>query len=60
MALNEVTDPHNLGAILRTAEVMGVHGVVIPKHRSASLSPGTLRAAAGAADHIPIARVTNL
>lgn len=60
VALNEVTDPHNLGAILRTAEVMGAHGVVLPKHRSASLSPGTLRASAGAADHIPIARVTNL
>lgn len=60
LALNEVTDPHNLGAILRTAEVLGVHGVVLPKHRSASLSPGTLRAAAGAADHIPIAKVMNL
>ena len=60
VALNEVTDPHNLGAIIRTAEVMGAHGVVLPKHRSASLSPGTLRASAGAAAHIPIARVTNL
>lgn len=60
VALNEVTDPHNLGAVLRTAEVMGVHGVVLPKHRSASLSPGTLRASAGAAAHIPIAKVTNL
>lgn len=60
VALNEVTDPHNLGAILRTAEVMGAHGVVLPKHRSASLSPGTIRASAGAAAHIPIARVTNL
>jgi 23S rRNA (guanosine2251-2'-O)-methyltransferase len=60
LALNEVTDPHNLGAILRTAEVMGAHGVVLPKHRSASLSPGTIRASAGAAAHIPIARVTNL
>jgi len=60
VVLNEVTDPHNLGAILRTAEVMGAHGVVLPKHRSASLSPGTIRASAGAAAHIPIARVTNL
>ncbi|MCL2003136.1 MAG: 23S rRNA (guanosine(2251)-2'-O)-methyltransferase RlmB [Oscillospiraceae bacterium] len=52
-----VQDERNLGAVIRTAEVVGAHGVVIPKRRSAGLSAVTARAAAGAAEHIPIVRV---
>lgn len=55
-----VEDPHNLGAIIRTAEVVGAHGVIIPKRRSASLTPAAAKSAAGALEHIPVARVTNL
>jgi len=60
VALDQVQDPHNLGAIIRTAAAAGAHGLVIPERRSASLSPGTLKAAAGAADWFPVARVVNL
>lgn len=58
--LDEVEDPHNLGAILRTADQAGVHGVVITKHRSASLSAAAAKASAGAINYIPVARVSNL
>lgn len=58
--LNGVTDPRNLGAIMRTAEAVGAHGIVIPARRSASLTPAVWKAAAGAAEYLPVARVTNL
>jgi len=60
IALNEVEDPRNLGAVVRTAEVAGVRGVIIPKHRSAGMTEWALRTAQGAAAHLPVARVTNL
>lgn len=58
--LNNIEDPHNLGSILRTADASGVHGVIIPKHRSASVTASVLKTSTGAAYHVPIARVTNL
>lgn len=58
--LDGIEDPHNLGAIIRTAHVVGAHGVIIPKHRAASLTATVSRASAGAIYHIPIARVTNI
>lgn len=58
--LDEVEDPHNLGAIVRTAEAAGAHGVVIPRRRSALLTPAAAKAAAGALEHLPVARVNNL
>jgi len=57
---DELEDPHNLGAILRTAEAAGVHGVVIPKRRSAGLTTAVFKASAGAAEYVPVARVSNL
>lgn len=60
LVLDEIEDPHNLGSILRTAECTGVHGVIIPKRRSASLTATVLKTSAGAAEHVPVARVTNL
>jgi 23S rRNA (guanosine2251-2'-O)-methyltransferase len=58
--LSEVVDPRNLGAIMRTAEAVGVHGIIIPARRSASLTPAVFKAAAGAAEYLPVARVTNM
>ena len=55
-----IEDPHNLGAIIRTAEATGAHGVIIPQRRSASLSPAAAKAACGALEYVPVARVTNL
>ncbi len=55
-----IEDPHNLGAIIRTAECCGAHGVVIPKRRSAGLSPAVYKSSAGAASHLPVVRVANL
>lgn len=57
---DELSDPHNLGAILRTAECAGVHGVVIPKRRSAGLTAVVDKASAGAAEHMLVARVPNI
>lgn len=57
---DELSDPHNLGAILRSAECAGAHGVVIPKRRSVALSAVVAKAAAGALEYMPVARVTNL
>ena len=57
VAVDGVTDPQNLGAILRTAEVAGASGAVLPRHRSALLSPAAVKAAAGAVEHLPIALV---
>jgi 23S rRNA (guanosine2251-2'-O)-methyltransferase len=60
VALDEVTDPQNLGAIVRTAECSGATGVVIPERRSAEVTPAVAKASAGAVEHLPIARVRNL
>ena len=57
---DELNDPHNLGAILRTAECTGAHGVIIPKRRSAGLSYTVGKASAGALEYVPVARVSNL
>ena len=57
---DEIEDPHNLGAIIRTAEATGVHGVIIPERRSASLNATVAKAACGALEYVPVARVTNI
>ena len=57
---DEIADPHNLGAILRTAECAGVHGVIIPKRRAAGLTAVVDKASAGAAEHMLVSRVTNI
>ena len=57
---DEISDPHNLGAILRTAECVGAHGVIIPKRRSAGLTSIVDKTSAGAAEHVAVARVPNL
>ena len=57
---DEIEDPHNLGAIVRTAEACGVHGIIIPKRRSASLNATVAKAASGALEYMPVARVTNI
>lgn len=58
--LDSIEDPHNLGAIIRTAETAGVHGVIIPKRRAASVNSTVNKVSAGAAQHMKIARVNNL
>ena len=60
VVLDQVTDPHNLGAIIRSSECAGAHGVVIPERRAAGLTPACEKAAAGALAHLPVARVKNL
>ena len=57
---DEIEDPHNLGAIIRTAEATGVHGAIIPERRSASLNATVAKAACGALEYVPVARVTNI
>ncbi|MEE1261827.1 23S rRNA (guanosine(2251)-2'-O)-methyltransferase RlmB [Ruminococcus sp.] len=60
LVLDELEDPHNLGAIIRTAECAGVHGVIVPKRRSAGLSYTVGKASAGAVEYMNVARVTNI
>lgn len=60
LILDELEDPHNLGSILRTADAVGAHGVVIPKRRSVGLTAAVAKASAGAIEYVPVARVTNL
>ena len=60
VALDEVQDPHNLGAVARVAEVAGAAGLVIPERRAAEVTPAACKASAGAVEHLPIARVRNL
>ena len=60
VVLDGITDPHNLGAIVRTAECMGAHGVILPERRAVGLTPAAMKAAAGALEWIKVARVTNL
>jgi len=57
---DEISDPHNLGAIIRTAECAGAHGVIIPKRRSAGLTAVVAKTSAGAVSYLPVARVPNL
>ena len=58
--LDGVTDPHNLGAIVRSAECVGAHGVIIPERRAVGLTPSAVKASAGAVEHIPVAKEVNL
>jgi 23S rRNA (guanosine2251-2'-O)-methyltransferase len=60
VVLDQVQDPHNLGAVVRTAETAGAHGLVVAARRTAPLSGAVARASAGAVEHLPIARVSNL
>ncbi|MDR1572943.1 MAG: 23S rRNA (guanosine(2251)-2'-O)-methyltransferase RlmB [Clostridiales Family XIII bacterium] len=60
VVLDGIEDPHNLGAIIRTAEAVGAHGVVIPKRRAAHVSEAVARAAAGATEHMAVTRVSNV
>jgi 23S rRNA (guanosine2251-2'-O)-methyltransferase len=60
IALDQVTDPGNLGAVIRTADVAGADGIITTKHRSAAMTPAAYKAAAGAAEHIRVARESNL
>ena len=57
---DSIEDPHNLGAIIRTAEAAGAHGLILPKRGSAGLTPIVGRTSAGAVEHLPVVRVTNL
>lgn len=58
--LDGISDPHNLGAIIRTANLAGAHGVIIPKNRAVGLTPTVARTSAGALNYTPVAKVTNL
>ncbi len=60
LLLDSLQDPQNLGALIRTAEAVGVHGVVVPRHRAVGVTPAVVKASAGAVEHLPVARVTNL
>ena len=60
VALDQIQDPHNLGAVCRAAEVAGASGVVIPERRAASVTPASCKASAGAVEHLQVARVRNL
>lgn len=60
LVCDSIEDPHNLGALIRTAEASGAHGIIIPKHRSVSVTPTVAKAASGALEYMNIARVTNL
>ena len=60
VALDEITDPHNFGAIVRSAVALGAHGIITLKHRAAPVTPVVVRASAGATEHARIARVSNL
>ncbi|MCL2398904.1 MAG: 23S rRNA (guanosine(2251)-2'-O)-methyltransferase RlmB [Defluviitaleaceae bacterium] len=60
LVLDGISDPHNFGAILRTADAGGVHGVVIPKRRAVGLTGAVAKTSAGAIEHVPVARVTNI
>ena len=60
LLLDELEDPHNLGALLRTADAVGVDGVLIPKHRSCPLSATVAKTSAGAVEYVPVARIGNI
>ncbi|RDY25331.1 23S rRNA (guanosine(2251)-2'-O)-methyltransferase RlmB [Romboutsia weinsteinii] len=58
--LDEITDPHNFGSIIRTADAVGAHGVIIPKRRSVHITPVVAKASAGAVEYVPVCKVTNI
>lgn len=58
--LDEITDPHNLGTIIRTADAVGAHGVIIPKRRSVHITSVVAKASAGAVEYVPVCKVTNI
>lgn len=58
--LDEISDPHNLGSIMRTADAVGAHGIIIPKRRSVGLTPVVAKTSAGAIEYVPVCRVTNI
>ncbi|KRM86482.1 23S rRNA (guanosine(2251)-2'-O)-methyltransferase RlmB [Lacticaseibacillus thailandensis] len=60
LILDNLEDPRNLGAIMRTADAVGVHGIIIPKHRAVGLTSAVAKISTGAIEHVPVARVTNL
>ncbi|MGR3741341.1 23S rRNA (guanosine(2251)-2'-O)-methyltransferase RlmB [Companilactobacillus sp. DQM5] len=60
LILDSIVDPHNLGSILRTADAIGVHGIIIPKHRSSGLTSVVAKTSTGAIEHVPVVRVTNI
>ena len=60
LILDEIEDPHNLGALIRSAECAGIHGVILPKHHSATVNETVAKTSAGASAHMPVARVTNI
>src|SRR6184192_3504335 len=60
LLLDEIEDPHNLGSIMRTADAVGAHGIIIPKRRAVGLTATVAKASTGAIEYIPVVRVTNL
>jgi len=60
LVLDGITDPHNLGSLMRTAHLMGVHGIVMPRDNQALVTPVAVKSSAGASEYLPTARVTNL
>lgn len=60
LILDSIEDPHNLGSIIRTADASGVHGIIIPKRRAVGLTGTVAKTSAGAIEHVPVARVTNI
>lgn len=60
LLLDEIEDPHNLGSIMRTADAVGAHGIIIPKRRAVGLTATVAKASTGAIEYIPVARVTNM
>ena len=60
LALDHLEDPQNVGALLRTAEAVGIHGVIIPNRRAVGITPAVVKASAGASEHLPVATITNL
>jgi 23S rRNA (guanosine2251-2'-O)-methyltransferase len=60
VVLDGITDPHNVGAMIRSAECAGAHGVILPNRRAAGLTPAAVKASSGAVEHLPVARVVNI
>jgi 23S rRNA (guanosine2251-2'-O)-methyltransferase len=58
--LDGITDPHNMGSIIRTAHLLGVHGVIVPKDNSCPITPAVVKASAGATEYLPVVQVTNI
>jgi len=60
LILDGITDPHNMGSIIRTAHLLGVHGVIVPKDNSCPITPAVVKASAGATEYLPVVQVTNI